>query len=350
MTKTRIAVAGAGVIGRAHVEAARRSATCTLSAIVDPSPHADALAREHGVPLCLSLEELFARHRPDGVVLATPNTLHAAQAILAISTGVPALVEKPIATTVTEAEAIVSAAESARARILVGHHRAHSPIMARAREIVQQGSLGRIVAIQGSALFYKPDAYFADSPWRREMGGGPILINMIHEVHNLRILCGEVKAVQAFASNAVRGFAVEDTVTINLLFASGALGSFLLSDTAACARSWEQTSGENTAYPAYADEDCYVIAGTDGSLSVPTMRLKRYGRSEDRSWWTPFEVDVVNMIRDDPIKLQMEHFGAVVRGEAQPLVPASDGLRNLRVTDAIAEAARTGKVIAIPAD
>jgi len=216
--------------------------------------------------------------------------------------------------------------------------------------IVEQGVLGRIVAVMGSATFVKPDEYFADAPWRRELGAGPILLNMIHEVHNLRMLCGDIKAVQAFASHAVRGFPVEDTVAIDLQFANGALGSFLLSDTAACARSWEQTSRENKAYPTYEDEDCYVIAGTDGSLSVPTMRIKKYPRKEDRSWWKPFEVGVIGMVRDDPLKHQMEHFGAVVRGEAQPLVSARDGLKNLRVTEAIAEAARSGKVIAIPAD
>jgi predicted dehydrogenase len=162
------------------------------------------------------------------------------------------------------------------------------------------------------------------------------------------MLCGEIVAVQAFASRATRGFSVEDTVAINLRFANGALGSFMLSDTAACARSWEQTSQENKIYPSYADEDCYVITGTNGSLSVPTMRLKTYPRTEDRSWWKPFEESVVGMLRDDPLKHQIEHFGAVVRGEAEPLVSARDGLNNLRITEAIAEAARTGRVIDLP--
>jgi predicted dehydrogenase len=197
----------------------------------------------------------------------------------------------------------------------------------------------------GSATFFKPDHYFTDAPWRREIGAGPILLNMIHEVHNLRMLCGEIVAVQAFASHATRGFPVEDTVAINLRFANGALGTFMLSDTAACARSWEQTSQENKAYATYDDEDCYVIAGTFGSLSIPTMRLKTYPRAEDRSWWKPFEVGLAGMVRDDPLKHQMEHFGAVVRGEAQPLVSARDGLANLRITEAIAEAARTGRVV-----
>jgi predicted dehydrogenase len=168
---------------------------------------------------------------------------------------------------------------------------------------------------------------------------------MIHEIHNLRMLCGDIVAVQAFSSNATRGFAVEDTVAVNLRFASGALGTFLLSDTAASARSWEQTSQENTAYTSYADEDCYVIAGTFGSLSIPTMRLKTYAKAEDRSWWKPFNVSVADMTRGDPLKYQMEHFGRVVRGEAKPIVTARDGLQNLRITEAIVKAAKTGAVV-----
>ena len=164
---------------------------------------------------------------------------------------------------------------------------------------------------------------------------------------SIAAVAGEIVAVQAFTSHAVRGFAVEDTVAISLRFANGALGSFLLSDTAASPKSWEQTSQENKAYPSYDDEDCYVIAGTNGSLAIPTMRLHTYPRAEDRSWWKPFEVGTVGMVRDDPIKRQMEHFGAVVRGEAPPLVSARDGLANLRVTEAIVAAAKSGTTIEV---
>ena len=345
MGKTRIAVVGAGLIGQAHMRVAQASPTVSLSAVVDPAPAAAALAARAGVPLYTSLEELLARDKPDGVVLATPNQLHVAHALTCLQAGLPMLLEKPIAPTVAEAERLVQAATVVNARILIGHHRAHSPIMAKARAVVESGQLGRLVAVVGSATFFKPDHYFEDGPWRREPGGGPILINMIHEVYNLRLLCGEIVAVQAIASNAVRGFAVEDTVAVTLQFASGALGSFMLSDTAASARNWEHTSQENKAYPSYDDEDCYVIAGTHGSLSIPTMRIKRYPRSEDRSWWKPFEVGVIGMLRDDPLKHQMEHFGAVVRGETQALVSARDGLQNLRVTEAVTQAARSGQTV-----
>jgi len=347
MSKTRIAVAGAGLIGRSHINVVQASATVELTAVVDPSPQADAIARAAGVPLYRTLEDLLQQARPDGIVLATPNQLHVPQALQCIEAGVACLLEKPIAPTVAEAEALVTAADMCGARLLIGHHRAHSPIMAKACAVVQSGQLGRVVGVMGSATFFKPDHYFDDGPWRREVGGGPILINMIHEVHNLRMLCGEVTAVQAIKSHALRGFAVEDTVAISLQFASGALGSFLLSDVAASARSWEHTSQENKAYPTYEDEDCYVISGTDGTLSVPTMRLKTYPRAEDRSWWKPFEVGVVGMVREDPLKRQMEHFGAAVRGEVAPLVSARDGLQNLRVTEAITLAAATGQLVRI---
>lgn len=346
--KTRIAVAGAGYIGLAHIRAAQSSPSCALSAIVDPSPEAANTAAGAGVPLFKSLDELLERNRPDGIILATPNQLHVAQALQCVIAGMPILLEKPIAPTVAEAQQLLESIDKKRAKVLIGHHRAHSPIMAKAKEVVESGVLGRLVAVMGSAIFFKPDEYFASAPWRREIGAGPILLNMIHEVHNLRMLCGEIVAVQAFASQAVRGFPVEDTVAINLRFAAGVLGTFMLSDTAASARSWEQTSRENEAYSSYADEDCYVIAGTNGSLSVPTMRLKTYPSAADRSWWKPFQIGLVSMVRDDPIKHQLEHFGAVVRGEAEPLVNARDGLANLRVTEAIAQAAKSNKTVEIP--
>jgi predicted dehydrogenase len=245
---------------------------------------------------------------------------------------------------------MVDALARPRGRLLVGHHRAHSPIMAKAAEIVASGRLGRIVAVTGSALLCKPDRYFEDGPWRREPGGGPILINLIHDVHNLRMLCGEIASVQAIASRAARGFAVEDTVAIALRFANGALGTFLLSDTAASPASWEQTSRENPAYPAHDGLDCYHVAGTLGSLAIPTMRTWTHARAEDRSWWKPFDLDRIAIDRADPIRRQMEHFGAVARGEVAPLVSARDGLANLRVVDAIAEAARSGRAVDIPAD
>ncbi len=345
MTKLQIAVAGAGLMGRRHIELIEANAACELSAIVDPAPGAAKIAERARVRLVRSLDELFNAVRCDGVILATPNAVHVDNALDCIRAGVAVLVEKPLAHTVEGGQRLCEAVWRAGARVLVGHHRRYNPIVARACGIVRQGTLGRIVAVQGSAMFYKPDGYFDEAPWRRQTGGGPILINLIHEIDSLRALCGEIAAVQAFASSATRGFPVEDTAAIRLRFANGALGTFLLSDTAASPRSWEQTSGENPGYATCPDEDCYVIAGTDGSLGVPTMRLKTYARREDRSWWNPFQANVVGVEPADPLQRQLDHFCAVIRGEAEPLVTAQDGLQNLRITEAIVEAARSGGTV-----
>jgi predicted dehydrogenase len=344
VSNVRIAVAGAGLIGARHIEEVDASGAAELAAIVDPGPVGPPLAEKFGVPLHTSLAELFARDRPDGVILATPNQLHVEGGLECVAAGVPVLVEKPISDTVEGATWLVEAAEAAGIALLTGHHRNYSPIMTKAREIVHSGVLGPVVAVVGTALFHKPGDYFdVGGGWRREPGGGPILINLIHEVNNLQSLVGDIVRVQATTSSATRGFSVEDTAAMVFTFANGALGTFLLSDTAASARSWEQTSQENTSYATYPDEDCYHIAGTRGSLSVPTMRLKVFPGT--RSWFELFEMSTQPLERSDPLANQLEHFAAVIRGEAQPICSGRDGLKTLGVADAVVESARTGRPV-----
>jgi len=199
MERVRLAVVGAGSIGARHIEEIDASPHATLCAIVDVAPAAATIASRAGVPLHASLTDLLARERPDGVVLATPNALHAAQALECIAARMPTLVEKPLAHTLADALALCEAAERENVPILVGHHRLHSPIVQTACDIIASGMLGRLVGVIGSAVFYKPDRYFDEAPWRRAPGGGPILINMIHEVASLRRMIGEIVAVQAVA-------------------------------------------------------------------------------------------------------------------------------------------------------
>lgn len=348
MKTLKLVVVGPGLIGKQHIRLIKARADCELVAIVAPDHEPNHLvAREQDVPLFHDLADCIARNQIDGVIISSPNQFHAEQATLCIEAGIPLLVEKPVTASVGEGLALVSLVERHDAKVLVGHHRAHSPLLARAREIIREGRLGRLVSVMGSAQFFKPASYFAAGPWRTQPGGGPILINLIHEIGNLRSMCGEIDAVQAFSSSSIRGHAVEDTVAINLIFANGALGTFLLSDAAACGRSWEQTSRENPAYPTYPDEDCYVIAGTRGYLSVPTFRLKCHPEGVEPSWWEPFTEEVLDVTRQEPLGCQLDHFVQVIRGVAEPLVSAADGLRNLQITEAIARSAVERRAIEV---
>jgi predicted dehydrogenase len=138
---------------------------------------------------------------------------------------------------------------------------------------------------------------------------------------------------------------VEDTAVINFIFENGALGSMVLSDTAASAKSWELTTAENPGYPSYESEDCYHIAGTLGSIGIPTMKLKFYPKSVKPSWWTPFVEETVEVMKADPIDIQLNHFLEVIKGVQHPLVTVRDGYRNLLVIDAIRKSAKTKSLV-----
>ncbi len=337
-----IAVAGAGMIGQAHIKRILDDPGAKLAAIIDPSPTAPEQAAALGVPAFADLAEGLRAVRPEGVVIATPNSLHVPHGLAAVEAGVPMLLEKPVSGDLASAMRLVEAAEAAGVPILVGHRRRHSPLMQRAHAAVASGSLGRVVAATGLCLFRKPRGYYeAPACWRREPGGGVVLINLVHVIDDMRNLCGEIAAVQAAASNATRGFPVEDSAAILLHFASGALGTLTVSDAAAAPWSWEMTSGENKAHP-HTDQFCYLVAGTDGSLSVPRLDTWRHA---GEGWWTPLETRREIVPEQDPLTLQMRHFCQVARREAAPLLDGRGGARTLEATLAAGRAAATGEVV-----
>ena len=346
-----LAVAGAGVIGRCHIELIQVNRRTRLCAVVDPRPGSADLAASWGVAHFASLEAMFGAPgaaRPDGVILATPNHLHVSGAMTCAQHGVPALIEKPVAGSLADGLQLVNALTHSPVRMLVGHHRRHSHTLQLARRAIASGQLGRVVTVMGSAQFYKPDSYFEQGAWRKELGGGPILINLIHEMDNLRFLCGEIESVHATASSAQRHFAVEDTAVMTLRFLSGALGTFTLSDTVASPRSWEQTSGENTAYARYPQEDCYFIAGTQGSMAVPTLRTWSHaGGGSEPGWFTPFVEQTLPLEAIDPLAAQLDHFCDVIGGHAEPLVTALDALQSLRTVEAVRQSIATGQTVAL---
>lgn len=339
--RVRIAVIGAGLIGRRHVALIDQSPCSELVAVVDPDPRADEVAHASDARWHETLDELLGSDPPDGAIIATPSELHVGHALSCIAAGVPVLVEKPIATTVDEGRRLVEAADSSGVPLLVGHHRRHSPLLIAARETLRSGVLGDPVAVVATTMFVKPEAYFDAGPWRRQPGGGPILINLIHDIDALRMLIGEIVAVQAISSSHTRRLPVEDTVAVALQFAGGALASMLVSDVAASPLSWELTAGEDPSFPRHDGRDCYVIAGTRGSLGIPTMRLTTY--DGEPSWTRPPQTSTVAVRRADPLVAQLEHFCAVVRREAGPEVSGREGLETLRVTLAIEQAARSGQ-------
>jgi predicted dehydrogenase len=336
----RLAVLGAGLIGKRHIAHVAAEPMAELAAVIDPSPAGEQAAREHGTRWFASFADLIASDRPDGVIIATPNQLHVTNGLESIAAGVPALVEKPIADDVAAGTRLVEAAEAAGVPLLVGHHRRHNPMMQAARQAIDAGRLGDVIAVHAMCWFFKPDDYF-DVAWRREKGAGPVFINLIHDVDNLRYLCGDVASAGALDSNAVRGYAVEETTVILLRFASGVLATVTVSDTIVGPWSWELTAGENPAYH-QTDQSCYQIGGTHASLTIPHLEL--WQNPGERSWREPLTRERLAYAPQDPLRLQIQQFCKVIRGQEQPLVSGREGLETLRVIEAVKRSAETGEM------
>lgn len=343
MIPVRLAVIGAGLIGARHAEHIAAHPEADLAAIADPAPAGRALAEAKGCPWFADPGEMLAAMRPEGVIVATPNRMHVEHGLACIAAGVPVLVEKPIADDSAAALRLVEAAEQAGVPLLVGHHRRHNPLIRRAKDVIDEGRLGAIVAVHANCWFAKPPEYF-EAAWRREPGAGPIFINLIHDIDLLRHLCGEIASVQAQESNALRGNAVEETAVVLLRFASGALGTVTVSDTIAAPWSWELTAGENPAY-SHTRESCYQIGGTLASLALPDLTLWRHRNRPD--WWEPIGRERLDAEAADPLALQIGNFCGVIRGREAPVVSGREGLTTLRVIEAVKRSARTGDTVAL---
>lgn len=347
----RFVVSGPGLIGKKHCALIREKEGCELASVVAPeSPENRATAAEFGAAFHTSLEEALdsangPQARIDAAIISSPNAFHFDQTLACIERRIPVLVEKPVTDALASARELTRRAKDAKVPVLVGHHRTHSTLLSVADDFLRSKHFGRLVSVMGSAQFYKPAHYFVDGAWRTRIGGGPVLINLIHEIGLMRHFCGEIASVVALASSSVRNFEVEDSVSISLRFTNGALGSFMLSDTAASSKSWEMTAGENPAYPHFPDEDCYHFAGTQGSLDFPSMRVRSYASGSDQSWWVPFVSERLAVERKDPLAAQLDHFVSVIKGQEGPIVTAYDGYRNMLVIEAIARSIREARIV-----
>ena len=346
-TPVQIAIAGAGMIGRRHAEAIAAAPGVALHSIVDPSDAGRAHAEKIGARWHGSLAALFdpgsSYGLPDGVIIATPNQIHVENALACIAAGVPALIEKPLATDLEAGRDLVAAGERAGVALLVGHHRRHNPLIAMAKQQIADGLLGSIVAVHGMFWLMKPESYF-DTGWRREPGAGPVMLNLVHDIDLMRHLIGEIASVQALASQAVRGHAVEDTAALLIRFDNGALGTFNVSDTIVAPWSWELTAAENPAYPP-TGQSCYFIGGTHGSMEMPNARV--WTNPGERSWWEPMAATSYPVGRDDPLVRQINQFARVIRGQEPPLVPAEEGLKTLHVIDAVQRSMASGLAVTL---
>lgn len=345
----RIALFGAGLIGSKHAARIAEHPDFVLAGIADLS--VDAVAKAYPqVPVRADAAALLDEIRPDAVIIASPNQVHEAHGLACTERGLPFLIEKPVTDTLESAATLCRAVRESGVATLVGHHRRHHPPVTEARRLLAEGAIGSVVGVSAVWATCKPGTYFEAGPWRKLKGGGPILINLIHEIDFLRFVLGEIASVSALASHRQRGFAVEDTAAVALAFTSGAIGTMLLSDAAVSPWTTEQGVGESPEFP-FSGENGYRFIGSAGALEFPNLKLWTQD-SAPPSWTQPARARALFAGRLDPYRAQLTHFRDVVRGDAASLQPVEDGALTLAATLAVAEAAARGTRIELaqPAD
>jgi predicted dehydrogenase len=348
-----IAIIGfSGLIGKRHTHHCLDSSFTNLVALVDPSPTAASIASSHKVPYYATVSAMLSSlpHPPDAAIVCTPNSTHVPVARELAAAGVNLLVEKPLSTSIEEGAELVRHCREKGVKLLVGHHRRFNPYVVAAKKCIEAGDVGDVTAVSALWTNYKPSSYFDGEAvkWRssKKMGGGVVLINLVHEVDLMGYILGRVVRVHAEKTTSRRGKGedkAEEGCVLTLRFESGVVGTFVLSDCVVSPHNFEAGTGENPLIPrargSGGDEvDVYRIFGTEATLSVPDMSLWKY--EGERSWENELvrrkvAVDVNGKV---PFQRQLEHFVGVVRGAEEPSCSGEEGLRAMMVCDAVRKA------------
>ena len=194
-----------------------------LAGVVTRDP---AKAAAYQVPAWTSLEGALAECASEAVYIATPVFLHAPQAIAALSAGRHVLCEKPMAIDYQGAAAMQKAAEAAKRLLGISYYRRMYPKVARARELIDQGAIGRPVFAEATShnWFYPTDGFRAWLVDPGKAGGGPLYDIACHRIDLLNYFFGHPKRVAAQLSTLIQPTNVEDNASVMIEYESGVRG------------------------------------------------------------------------------------------------------------------------------
>ena len=316
-----LGVVGCGRFAAFHARAARRLGGEVRVAFASRDPaRAEAYRRRFGGFAAFgSYEAAAADPRVDALVVCTPHHLHEAHARLGAEHGKAVLLEKPIARTLGEADAILSAARSAGVVLMVAENAHFAPGFAAASAYLRSGAIGAVRQLVVSARGYRRPAGWRSQ--REEMGGGLLIDGGIHYLHLLRSWGGPVGEIMALSPpNTFPGIEGEDTIFLLLRFRSGAVATLL----------------NSVAAPALPRSQWAWVTGTEGSLGVDHRgrALWLRGRSGTR---------VRAFVRDRRgLVAQLREFVAAVRDGRPPALPPQSARADLALVLAAYRSLETG--------
>jgi phthalate 4,5-cis-dihydrodiol dehydrogenase len=194
----RMGIAGLGLAGAFMIRAAADHPRIKLCAAMDPLPRPrEAFARQFGAEVYPDFRDLCRNPAVEAIYISSPHGFHARQAIEALESGKHVIVEKPLALTLKECDAVVAAADRSGLHLIVGHTHAFDPNIRAMQRIIESGELGRlgmILTFNYNDFLFRPHR---SDEFDREKGGGIVFNQVAHQIEILRLLGGPVRSVRA---------------------------------------------------------------------------------------------------------------------------------------------------------
>jgi predicted dehydrogenase len=342
MDTLRYGILGSGFMGRTHAEAVRLLENAELTAIACGS-RAPGLAAEYGAALCETVEELVARPDVDAVIIATPQYVHTEQALLAAAHEKHLFIEKPMTTTVADADRIIEACAARGLALSVGYQQRYRQVPRATYGLLRSPAIGAVHTIQFYQVFqlFTDPAFGGDwSWWANPESVGHILAGGVHSIDLCRWLL-DADVVTAFGhSRTFREAHEPENTTMGLLtFSNGTIMAL-----------WATSACPEPGFPDLAFRA--QIMGETGMIDMDAYDKLQV--ATDGAWRTVAEQPPVNTeyadtaFRFPRMHAYVEQLGAftnAVLADEEPPVTGADGRAGVAAALALLESSRTGQVV-----
>lgn len=217
----RIAKRHSELLGHAQIENARLAAVCDIV-----ESKAQKIAQEFSIPYFTDMHEMMQKVNVDVVVILTESGKHAEHVVALAKYQKHIMVEKPMALTLDDADAMIRACDLARVKFFVVKQNRFNVPVVKVREALEEGRFGKLVMGTVRVRWCRTQAYYDQDPWRGTwaLDGGVLTNQASHHVDLLEWMMGDVESVFAMSTTALAHIEAEDTAVVTLRFKNGALG------------------------------------------------------------------------------------------------------------------------------
>lgn len=356
--KIRTALIGCGKVGHTHALAFQALPQSQFVAVCSRSPDkAQRYAQQYGVQPFADCAAMLRQARVEAVAICTPHPSHAELVELAARHGVHALVEKPLASDLADCDRAIDACRRAGVKLGVISQRRLYPPVVRLRQAIDDGKLGRPILATLTMLGWRDEAYYRSDPWRgtwQNEGGGVLVNQTPHQLDLLQWLMGPLDELIGYWDNLNHPTVeVEDTAVAVMRFASGALGSLVLSNSVNPGLYGKiHVHGSNGAsVGAQTEGGSMFISGVTTEVDPPIndlwtvpgeAHLLEAWQEQDRQ--TARRVDVMTYYHE----LQIADFLDAILEGREPMVTGEDGRRTVELFTAIYRSQRDRRPVKFP--